>query len=75
MDFEVWQFSKANGFTIVSKDADYSEMSLALGYPPKVIWIRRGNCSTDQIADLIREDFQFIQQLDSSPDLSIISIL
>jgi len=75
MDIEVWQFAKAGGFTIVSKDADYGEMSMALGYPPKVVWVRRGNCSTTQIEQLIRRDSEFIQQLDTNPDLSVISIL
>jgi len=75
MDFDVWRFAKAGGYTIVSKDADYGELSLTLGYPPKVIWVRRGNCSTAQIEELIRRDFEFINQLDSNPDLGIVSIL
>jgi len=75
MDLDIWRFAKANGFTIVSKDADYSELSMAQGYPPKVIWIRRGNCSTAQIEELIRRDFDFINQLDSDPNLSVVSIL
>jgi predicted nuclease of predicted toxin-antitoxin system len=75
LDIEVWQFAKTGGFTIVSKDADYGEMSMALGYPPKVVWVRRGNCSTIEIEQLIRRDSEFIQQLDSNPDLSVISIL
>jgi predicted nuclease of predicted toxin-antitoxin system len=75
MDRDVWQFAKANGFTIVSKDADYGELSLTLGYPPKVIWVRRGNCSTTQIEELIRRDFEFIKQLDSNPGLGVVSIL
>lgn len=74
MDLDVWQFAKTGGFTIVSKDADYGELSMSLGYPPKVIWIRRGNCSTSQIEDLIRRDIEFIRQLDTNPDLSLISI-
>ena len=75
MDLDIWEFAKAGGFTIVSKDADYGEMSMALGFPPKVLWIRRGNCSTTQIEELIRRDYAFIQQLDSNPVLSVISIL
>lgn len=42
-DIEVWEHARQNGFTIVSKDADFSELSMAYGSPPKVIWIRRGN--------------------------------
>ena len=74
MDLKVWQYAKANGFNIVSKDADYGEISIARGYPPKVVWIRRSNCSTVQIEELIRRDIEYIQLLDSNPVLSVVSI-
>ncbi|MBI1963006.1 MAG: DUF5615 family PIN-like protein [Candidatus Rokubacteria bacterium] len=45
-DHAVWQYAAQHGFAIVSKDADFHERSFLLGPPPKVIWIRRGNCST-----------------------------
>lgn len=40
---------------IVSKDADFHQRSFVLGAPPKVIWIQRGNCATEEIAALLRE--------------------
>ncbi len=42
----VRKYAGENNFVIVTKDSDYSDLSTRLGYPPKVIWIRRGNCST-----------------------------
>lgn len=74
VDIKVWEYAKAHGFDIVSKDADYGEISLTRGYPPKIVWIRRSNCSTIQIEDLIRRDIEYIRQLDSNPELSIVSI-
>ena len=44
-DHAVWQYAAQHGFAIVSKDADFHERSFLLGQPPKVIWIRRGNCA------------------------------
>ncbi|WP_337907231.1 DUF5615 family PIN-like protein [Iningainema tapete] len=29
-------------------------MSILQGFPPKIIWIRRGNCSTSQIEGILR---------------------
>lgn len=55
-DPEVWKFAIDNGFLIVSKDADMHDRSLVLGFPPKVIWIRLGNCSTRQVEELIRRE-------------------
>ncbi|MBI5912705.1 MAG: DUF5615 family PIN-like protein [Betaproteobacteria bacterium] len=53
-DAAVWDYARANGFIIVSKDSDFHERSVYLGAPPKVVWIRRGNCSTDAIEQLMR---------------------
>ena len=54
-DRAVWDFAKVEGFTIVSKDSDFASLSLVLGAPPKVVWIARGNCSTDHVETLLRE--------------------
>ncbi len=54
-DQAVWQYAAQHGFAIVSKDADFHERSFLLGQPPKVIWIRRGNCSTDEVAAILRD--------------------
>ena len=54
-DASVWEFAGSNGLTIVTKDADFSEISLRLGAPPKVIWLRRGNCSVDDTAAMLRD--------------------
>jgi predicted nuclease of predicted toxin-antitoxin system len=50
----VWQHAKANRFTIVSKDTDFQQRAMLYGHPPKVIWIRLGNCSTSSVAALLR---------------------
>jgi predicted nuclease of predicted toxin-antitoxin system len=48
-DAAVWAFAREGGFTIVTKDGDFHQMSFVRGAPPKVIWMRVGNCSTDQM--------------------------
>ena len=54
MDDAVWSYARKNGFVIVSKDADFHQRSFLLGPPPKVVWIRRGNCKTADIEVLLR---------------------
>ena len=53
-DETVWIYAAEHGLTIVSKDADFHQRSLLFGPPPKVVWIRRGNCSTSDIEALLR---------------------
>jgi predicted nuclease of predicted toxin-antitoxin system len=57
----VWDFAKSNNLMIVSKDADMHDLSLVFGNPPKVIWLRLGNCSTFQVETLMRRDFDTIK--------------
>jgi len=53
-DADVWEFAKSGSFTIVSKDSDFEERSIIVGSPPKLIWIRAGNCSTKEIERILR---------------------
>jgi predicted nuclease of predicted toxin-antitoxin system len=52
-DRDVWLYAKENGFTIVSKDDDFEQLSILFGHPPKVIWLRIGNCTTDQVIKIL----------------------
>jgi len=40
---------RGHDYMIVTKDADFSELGVVQGFPPKIIWIRRGNCPTQEI--------------------------
>ena len=53
-DSTIWQYAKDNYFTIVSKDSDFQERSVLHGQPPKFIWLRAPNCSTEEIENLLR---------------------
>lgn len=53
-DRAVWTRAAADGFALVTKDEDFHRLSVLLGPPPKVIWIRLGNCATEQVAHLLR---------------------
>ena len=46
---------------IVSKDSDFYQRSLLFGHPPKVIWLRRGNCSTAAVEAILRMHFRDVK--------------
>jgi predicted nuclease of predicted toxin-antitoxin system len=52
-DRTIWQYAKINGFALVTLDADFAEMAVLLGPPPKVVWLRCGNQPTSGIASLL----------------------
>ena len=52
-DAEIWLYAKQNGYTIVTFDADFFDLSTLKGFPPKIIWLRTGNFTTSEIAEQI----------------------
>jgi len=48
---------------LYSKDSDFHELSLLYVYPPKVIWLKRGNCTNQQIEALLRDKAVLIAEL------------
>ncbi len=52
-DLAVWDYARDNGFVIVSKDEDFHQRSFLAGSPPKVVWLRLGNCTTQDIEDAL----------------------
>jgi len=53
-DIVIWNYALEHGFTIISKDADFRQRSFLFSHPPKVVWIRLGNCTTREIETLLR---------------------
>ncbi len=62
-DTSVWKHAKDNGFVVVTKDADFADLSVLRGFPPKVVWLRRGNCSTADIENMLRDHHSEIEDL------------
>lgn len=51
----VWAYARNNGLIIVSKDSDFYHRSMLLGHPPKVVWLKLGNCTTARVSTVLRE--------------------
>ncbi len=74
-DNAVWEYAKANGYVLISKDADFYDKSVLFGHPPKVIWIRQGNCSNKTIELILRNKVDAIQSFNDAVELSFMQIL
>ena len=73
-DRAVWDYAAQNDYLIVSKDVDFSDMSVLLGAPPKVIWIQLGNCSTAEIEQLLRTHFNTIEDFEQDAALRLLRL-
>lgn len=59
---------------LVAKDEDFQRLSVWSGAPPKVIWIRLGNCSTREIAQLHRARYDIIQAFETHEDATFLAL-
>ena len=70
----VWEYAQTNSLIIVSKDADMHQRSFLLGAPPKVVWVRLGNCSTTDIEHLLRRHIDTLRAFESDVFAAFLSL-
>jgi predicted nuclease of predicted toxin-antitoxin system len=73
-DLAVWEHAGAGGFLLVSKDEDFHRLSVLRGFPPKVVWIRLGNCSTSEIEQLLRKRFEQVVAFAAHEEAAFIAL-
>lgn len=73
-DLSIWLCARDNDFLLVSKDADFVELTMLRGFPPKVLWLRIGNCVTHDIELLIRANYAAIEDLSNDPDRGVLAL-
>jgi predicted nuclease of predicted toxin-antitoxin system len=70
----IWDYARDNEFIIVTRDADFSDLNVLLGFPPKVIWIRRGNCTTKEMESMLRSNYEVVRSLAQDEDVGILTL-
>ena len=71
-DEEVWEYARTNGFTVVSKDSDFYQRSLLYGPPPRLVWLRIGNCTRADLLSLLTTHESDIRAFDTNPNESVL---
>jgi predicted nuclease of predicted toxin-antitoxin system len=73
-DKDIWEYARANDYIIVTKDADFSDLCLLQGFPPKVVWIRRGNCKTTDIEEILRNHYLDVETLINDQFIGVLTL-
>ena len=60
-DEKIWYFARTNNYTIVTKDSDFNDLAIYKGTPPKIIWIKLGNCKVIDIENILRKNVDAIK--------------
>jgi predicted nuclease of predicted toxin-antitoxin system len=73
-DLEVWRYACEHSFVIVTKDSDFNDLSVLQGFPPKIVWVRLGNCTTSDVERALRAGREAIISFVSEPDLGVLEL-
>ena len=74
-DKEVWQKAKDDGFIIVTRDADFQELSLVWGQPPKVIRLKTLNQSRAATLKLLLDNRDLLYESLLTNDLASVEMV
>jgi predicted nuclease of predicted toxin-antitoxin system len=74
-DTEIWKYARQNGYNIITFDSDFADLATIYGHPPKIIWLRIGNTSTNGIAAILDEKVEVILEFVTSEKFSPIACL
>ncbi|HEX7154880.1 MAG TPA: DUF5615 family PIN-like protein [Thermoanaerobaculia bacterium] len=74
-DSELWFYARTHGYIFVTKDRDVAELAVLRGAPPKIVWLRMGNCSAQVIEETLRRNFQAIADLVEDPDRIVLELV
>lgn len=73
-DQAVWHAASEHGCLLVTKDEDFHRLSVIRGAPPKVVWIRLGNCTTEGVASLLRLHYPQIERFAEHEEATFLAI-
>ena len=77
-DKQIWSFAKDNKYDIVTFDADFYDIATLNGHPRKIIWLRFGNTSTQNLARKFEEHFEIVKSFitdDHYKDIACLEIV
>jgi predicted nuclease of predicted toxin-antitoxin system len=73
-DAAIWAYAAEQGFLLTSKDTDFYDRSVYFGAPPKVLWLRIGNSTVAETADLLRHQYILIRRFYDDPSATFLPL-
>ena len=55
-------------------DVDFQNILYEKSYPPKIIWLRTGNCSTTSLVNILGKNYENIKNLLTEDEFDSIEI-
>lgn len=74
-NYAVWDYARVGGYIIVTKDSDFTDVSIMRGFPPKVLWLRMGNCTTGTVELALRRGYAQIAAFATDTAASVLELI
>jgi predicted nuclease of predicted toxin-antitoxin system len=74
-DVQIWEYARDHSYAIVTFDADFVDLVTYKGHPPKIIWLRLGNMTTQNVADVLLKKSDLIKDFLVDKDFQEIACL
>jgi predicted nuclease of predicted toxin-antitoxin system len=71
-DIDIWEHARINDFVLVTADADFYELAIKFGPPPKVIWVRNCNYPMRKIEQILRDQALRLMEFAEDKDRAIL---
>jgi predicted nuclease of predicted toxin-antitoxin system len=73
-DRAIWEFAKAGDYVLVTKDDDFTALSILQGRPPFLIELSVGNCGNERLATLLSLYQASIEEQFNDPTASMVQL-
>ena len=73
-DMDIWNYALKNGFIIITKDNDFSNLLDLKGFPPKIVLLKTGNNSAKALMELLKNIKPMIEDLEKN-DYGLLEIV
>jgi predicted nuclease of predicted toxin-antitoxin system len=73
-DLAIWNYAKINNKCIVTNDTDFEDLLSFKGFPPKVIILKCGNQSNDNLEKLLIKNESNINEFIENPEMGILEL-
>jgi predicted nuclease of predicted toxin-antitoxin system len=74
-DQEIWNRAKQDGYVVVTKDADFQELSLVWGAPPQVIRLRTPNLNRSAVLKILLDHTEQIHHAFEIEGMSSVELI
>ncbi len=61
-DSAIWDFALKSDWIIITKDDDFQFRASVTAQPPKIIWVRVGNCSKQRLIEIFKVHWSIIKE-------------